>query len=651
MDIRILDSWLRDYLTTSGKPEEIAKYLSLCGPSVERLEKLGSDYVYDIEITTNRIDEVGVYGIAREASAILPRFGIKAKLKPINISSKEFNFVSKVDYLNVNVDSKLCPRFTAVLIKNVTIKDSPKLIKDRLESAGIRAINNVIDISNYIMLDLGQSVHTFDYDKIAGAKMILRESRKGEEIETLDSNKFTLQGHDIVIEDGEGNLIDLCGIMGGEASAIDNDTKNVLLFVQTYEPAKIRKTSMYLAQRTMAATIFEKGTDAELVTPAIISAIDLFKKYTGGVVNKNILNIYPYPYKIKTISTDLKFINQRLGIEIPKKDINDYLKYLGFDYKWNSNSLSIGIPSFRANDVDNAEGILEEIARIYGYHNLPSVIMNGEIPTRLADSKFAFEMKVKNILSGFGGTEVYTLSLVAKENVSGNALKLKNPLGMETEYLRTSLMPSLISAASSNLGTTDNFHLFEMANVYLPKTNDLPNEKLMLGGIFSGYQYREAKGIVEALMKKLDIKISFESVDSKGFEASKCATIFSGKESIGKIGIAEIHNFIYYEFDLENIYKLSPNVAVFKEIPKYPSQVEDITFDLPERTKVGDIIQLISQNKVVSNIELTVIYNNSYTFRIWYQSPNKTLTDLEVEKIRHEIISLVKSKFGASVRD
>jgi phenylalanyl-tRNA synthetase beta chain len=651
MDIRILDSWLRDFLITKAAPSEIAKYLSACGPSVERIEKIENDYIYDIEITTNRIDTVGVYGIAREASAILPRFGIKSNLKPAKHSSKDYLFSKDVSYLDVNVDPKLCSRFTAVLIKNVKITDSPKFIKERLESSGIRAINNVIDISNYVMLELGQPVHTFDYDKIAGAKMTLRESRKGEVIETLDGKKFTLPGGDIVIEDGEGNLIDLCGVMGGEASAIDKDTENVLLFVQTYSANRIRKTSMALAQRTMAATIFEKGTDPELVEPAMLSAIDLFNKHTKGITEKNILNICPLPYKVAKISLDFEFIKDRLGVEISKNEITSYLRSLEFGTTWKKDILTVEVPSFRSSDVTIAEDVLEEIARIYGYHNLPSTIMEGQIPVRPIDSKFDFEMEIKNVLAGFGGVEAYTLSLVSKKEVDEKALQLANPLGSETEYLRTSLMSSLLTAAKTNLGTSDNFHIFEMANIYLHQANDLPNEKLMLSGISANYTYRQAKGIVEGLLGRLHINTAFESSDSKGFEASKCASISCQKVDLGKIGVLENSDFIYYELDVAKLEELSKITVGYREIPKYPAQVEDLTFDLPEKTRVGDILHSIQNTKYVSNIELTDIFNNSYTFRVWYQSEDKTLENDEVEKIRKGIISEVKVKFGAAVRD
>jgi phenylalanyl-tRNA synthetase beta chain len=481
--------------------------------------------------------------------------------------------------------------------------------------------------------------------------MVLRESKKGEIVKTLDGKQFSLPGGDIVIEDGAGRLIDLAGIMGGDLSAFDENTKNVLLFVQTYNPVAIRKTSMALAQRTIAATIFEKGTDTELVEPAILEAIKLFKDLTGGIPEKNIIDIYPNPYKTKIVKISLAFVEERLGVTIPKKDITNYLKALEFECVWSGNELTVNVPSFRAKDIETSEDILEEIARIYGYHNLPSKIMEGEIPTRPANPEFNFEFQLKQMLAGWGGTEVYTLSLVPKEYAGEKSLKLKNPLGTESEYLRTSLMPSLILAAIQNAGISEKFHLFEMANVYIPRPNDLPEERLTLSEIFSGYSYREAKGIIEALTEKLGIETSFESVEAKGFAASKCAFIKCKNEEIGKIGVAENSDFIYYEFDVAKLAKLSPKVVGFKEISKYPAQIEDITFDLPEKTRVGEVIKTINNLQLtISKVELTDVYNNSYTFRIWYHNPNKTLTNEEVEGIRKEILSSVKNKFGGTVK-
>lgn len=650
MDIKILDSWLRDYLDTPAKPEKIAECLSLCGPSIERIEKFESEFVYDIEVTTNRVDSASVYGIAREASAILPRFGVKAKLKTIEVD-KTYKFAGSVSYLKAQVDKNLCPRFTAVLIRNVKIGDSPEWMVKKLESAEVRSINNVVDISNYIMLALGQPVHTFDYDKIKGSKMILRESKKGEKIKTLDSKEFTLMGGDIVIEDGAARLIDLAGIMGGNLSAVDANTKNVLLFVQTYNPIAIRKTSMALAQRTMAATIFEKGTDPELVAPAITTAINLFQKLTGGVPEKQILDIYKESYKEKSLTTDLQFIVKILGQDISKKDVDLYLTSLGFKTSWSGKKISVKIPSYRAQDIKNQEDIVEEVARIFGYHNLPSQIMTGEIPGRAANPTFEFESQIKKTLMGWGGTEVYTLSLVQKSWTNDRALKLKNPLGTDSEYLRTSLMPSILYAANENIGTFDKFHIFEMANVYLPRVRDLPDEKLTLAGIFSGYEYRGAKGIVEGLMRALNISAVFETEEYPGFAAGKSASIKVKGSELGKIGYVENSSLIYYEFDIATLMQKAGGVSKYQKIPKYPAQIEDLTFIFPEKTKLGEVLHTIKQNAKVSGAELTSVYQGAITLRIWFQDEEKTMTNEDVQKVRAEILSLVRSKFGGNLKD
>lgn len=651
MDIKISDNWLRDFLETPARPDDIARDLSLCGPSVERIEKIGKDSVYDIEVTTNRVDEVGIYGIAREAAAILPRFGIKAKLKTIVGESKKFTFVKSVPYLDAKVDETLCPRFTAVLIKNVKIGKSSENVVKRLEASGVRAINNIVDISNYIMLELGQPVHTFDYDKIKGSKMIVRESEKGESIQTLDGREFNLPGGDIVIEDGEGKLIDLAGIMGGALSMVDENTKNVLLFVQTYNPAKIRKTSMALAHRTMASSIFEKGTDTELVGASILRAIDLFESLTGGVPSKDILNIYPHPYKVSSVNIDLAFITKSLGVNISKKEITDYLSSLDFECSWSGDKLTAKVPSFRAKDVKGPEDLLEEIARIYGYHNLPSVIMAGEIPVRSEDPKFNFEKNLKNIVTGFGGTEVYTLSLVPRIYTAEKHIKLRNPLGPETECLRTSLMPSIVETAKNNLGISEKFHLYEISNIYLPKVGDLPEERQTLAGIFYGYEFRSAKGVVEATLKRLNINASFKAEEDKGFDANKCAFIYHKNKLLGKVGVVENSDMVYYEFDVVSLFE-NISTPSFKPIPKYPAQIEDITLNLPEKTRVGEIVSHISQaSSKVKSVVLRDVYENSYTFRIFYQDSTRTLTNEDVEKIRKEIITSLKSKFGASIKE
>lgn len=644
MDIKVPDIWLRDYLKTKATVKDVAKYLSLCGPSVEKVEE---GNVYSIEVTTNRVDIASVYGMAREAAAILPQFGIKARLQQVKLPT--LKFADKVKYLEATVDPSLCPRFTAVLIRNVSLKTSPNWMKERLGAAGVRPINNVVDISNYIMCELGQPVHTFDYDKIGGAKMVLRESKKGEKLTTLDGKTHTLPGGDTVIEDGGGRLIDLAGIMGGQNSAVDANTKNVLLFVQTYNPVRIRTTSMSLAERTEAAVLFEKELDPELVTLGIGRGIELLTRLTNGKPAKEILDIYPNPYKAKKVEINTDFITARLGVDLPKNKITQILRSLGFETYWKGKTLEVLVPSYRAGDISIPEDIIEEVARLYGYHNLPSILMEGALPEPLADTPFAFEEKIKNILKGFGGIEVYAFSLVAKEEAP-TGLKLKNPLGKESEYLRTSLMPSLITAARQNAGNKEPFHLFEMANVYLAQKGDLPNEKMMLAGIFANASYREAKGVVEGLLSELNVKGEMFSEDAAHYLPNRHIYIKAKGRILGEFGeLSQGH--LYYQFDVEALRQAHREIGSFKPIPKYPAQIEDITISFPERTKIGEVTDFVlSKEKLVSQMELSDIYKDSYTFRLWYQHPAKTLTDKEVEAARNKLLEGIKKKFGAIIK-
>lgn len=657
MDILISDKWLRTLLKTKATPKQLEKYLSLCGPSVEKVEKIENDFVYHIEVTTNRVDTASVYGIAREAAAILPRFKIPAKLKTLNEKPKQ-KLVSKVSYINATVDSKLCPRFTAVLIKDVKISKSPEWLQKNLIAVGERPINNIVDISNFVMHELGQPVHTFDYDKIKGAKMVLRESKKNEKITTLDGKEHKLPGGDIVIEDGSKKLIDLCGIMGGELSAVDDNTKNVLLFVQTYNPTKIRTTSMALAQRTGAAVLFEKYLDTELVSIGMNLAIELFEKITQGKTEKQILDIYPNPKKIKNINLSLEFIENLLGIKIKKTDIDKYLNSLGIKTSWKNNNLKTTIPSYRSEDMSIAEDVVEEIARIYGYHNLPSELMPGILPEKNPNNSFVFERSVKGILKELYATETYTLSLVPKSFVDTNkALRLKNPLGKDGEFLRTSLMPSLIAAAKTNSGQSDSFHIFEMANVYLPaqtgnpRKNKLPEEKLILAGIFGKTEFRTAKGVVEKLLNSLNISYTNHVEDLKNFQPSQRLVFKNDKRIIGEFGNLE-NGYTYYEFDMEKLFKFSNPIKKFITPPIHPPQIEDITLILPGKTKVGELLKTMRfSDKLISKVELKDIYKDSYTFNVWYQHKDKNLKDSEVKIIREKLLKLVKSKYGATQKD
>jgi phenylalanyl-tRNA synthetase beta chain len=635
MHILIPDSWLREFLDTKATPKDVASYLSLCGPTVDRLHKSGKDFVYEIEVTTNRVDAMSVHGIAREAAAILPRFGYNAKLKKLN--TKNIKHKENLDIKVVN-KQKLSKRILAIKLENVKLGPSPKWLQERLIKVGQRPLINAIDITNYVMWEIGHPIHAFDYDKITTKKIVVREAKRGERLTTLDNKVHTLGGKEVVFDNGEGVIIDLPGIMGTANTVVTKNTKNILLWIEDIDATKIRLASMRLAIRSQAAVLNEKHVDSNLGLPTILKGVELFTKYTGAKIGSKLLDIYPNPQKTKSIKTNLDFINTRLGINLTKNEIASILHTLEFETKWKGPTLYATIPTFRTHDMNIKEDIVEEVARIYGYNNLPGKIMDGSIPEKPTNTPFVFENHLKKAISSLGGYEAYTLSLVPKDQVSKNALVLKNPLGPDTKYLRTSLKPSLIEAAKTNSYTKNEFHIFEVSNTYHTKTNNLPEERMTLAGILTNTTYRKAKGVVETLLKKLNVTCQLFNKDSQGFLPSQRLEFVMNKKLIGEFGVLEEDNLLYYEFDVATLYKAYNPITTFKKLPKYPPQIEDITLVLPERTKVGNVIQSIkSSSKLISYVELTDIFKDSFTFRIHYQHPKKTLNDKEVESVRSSI--------------
>lgn len=676
MNVCLPHSWLLDFLETRAKPEKIAAALSLSSASVEKIEKVRDDYLYHLEVTTNRVDMASVLGIAREAAAALPRFGISAKLKwpPPKKPPHELVGGTGRPPTTVKITKPfLCPRFTAVLLEEVKIKPSPLWLRERLEKGGTRALNNVIDISNYLMLELGQPAHTFDYDKILGGTMILRESERGEEIITLDGITRRLPQGAIVIEDGKGRLIDLCGIMGGENSAIEAKTKRVLLFIQTYDPLRIRRTCQTLSFRTPAATLFEKSLDPENVWPAIVRGIELLEKIAGAKAVPKILDIYPHPYQPKTLKLDLILVEKILGVKIPPEKIQQILESLGFHSQFAipNSQFTITIPSWRANDIQIPQDLIEEISRIWGYHHLPSALPTGAIPQVAQDPTFFWEEKVKMTLKNWGFTELYTYSLVSQKILKSGgfnplkALRVTNPLTEEWEYLRPSLIPAILKVVAENQANFEKMKLFELSHVYLPKRSGLPEEKLRLTGLIIGEAFYEAKGIVESLLGDLGIKDSqflpLSHKQSQSFwlwHPTRSAMIKNKKwgvmgeihpEILKKFGIK--NRLVVFDLDFGQILKLATTQKTYTPLPKYPPLIEDLAFLAPPQVLTTDLQKAIkASSHLIWEVFLFDQFRNTRTFRIIYQDPRRNLSAKEATKIRRKIIKILEEKFHAKLK-
>jgi phenylalanyl-tRNA synthetase beta chain len=661
MNIKITYNFLLDYLETDATAYDLQKYLSLCGPSVETVEPiydaLGNieDYVLDIEITSNRVDMASVFGVARESVAILPQFGKKAKLK-LN-PQQEFIFENlnaepiPLHKINVKIqDPTLCPRFAALGFSIEGVSQAPDFIKKRLELCDIRSINVIVDISNYIMLALGQPTHMFDLDKIAKKTLILRRSKTGENITTLDSRNITLPGDDIVIEDGEGRLIDLCGIMGGQNSEISNDTTKVLFFVQTYHKKHIRQTSMKTGQRSMAATYFEKGLDPNNVETALVYGTHLLNKFAKATCCTDIIDMYKHKVSPSEISLSISEINKVMGIELEELKIKSILEALGFEVKNNSdkNLLHIKIPTSRVQDVSIKEDIIEEVARIYGYHNLPNNIpplVYVKQPKEL-EMLFKISDKIKKYLKHLGLNEFLQYSMVSEDLLADleldpkKHLKIANTISKEIEYMRSSLLPSMIQAVENNEGKRENLKFFEIAKVYLPQEKNLPKEESKLA-IVSNESFFDTKGIVEGILTELAItNVEFISCSKNSLMIeNEQAEIFCDTKSVGFIGRLKtkfknargIKKDIHLaELDLETLAQKAGTVMPFAPVPSFAVIKRDLTLKLGKKTYAEFEQKARSISTLLYKIELIDIYNESITLRLYFTSQSKNITEEDV---------------------
>lgn len=638
MNIKILDSWLREHLKTNATPSQIKEALSLTSASVERLEKVGSDFLYDIEVTTNRPDLMSVLGIAKEAQASLTQFGKTAKFNPPVFKKIEHGSGEKISIKN---NPRLVNRVCAVVL-SVKVKNSPQLIKERLETSGIRSLNNLIDVTNYVMREVGHPVHVFDFDRIPAKTIVIREASLGEKIKTLDGKEYKLPGGDIIADDGEGKIIDLLGIMGLENSVVSENTKRILLFIDSNDPNRIRKTSMSLGIRTEAAVLNEKGVDPEKAYEALLRGIELYEQIADGKVLSPIYDIYPNKVQPKKIKATQQKISKIIGVQITETEIKNILEKLDFGIQSQNSIMMVTVPTSRVNDIEIEEDIIEEVARIYGYHKLPSILPKQEsVKSSKYDNQFFWEEKAKEALKYWGFTETYTYAMVSKElfeEDTKNAVTIQNPLNSDLLYMRRTIVPSLLQVLRENKEKED-LKLFEIANVYLKK-NDLPREALTLAGVVKkpDESFFEVKGIIEQLFKDLGVNPTFKKSQKVGVGAS----VYANKEYVGEIEVLD-NNLIDFEINFEKLIQYASSKKTYKPIAKYPPVIEDLALIVPGNIETSEIVHNIQeQSPLIVEVSLLDQFSNSRTFHIVYQDPSKNLTTKEVSEIRERIINSLR---------
>lgn len=665
MNILIPDSWLREYLKTDAKPADIQRCMSLCGPSIERTATIGNDIIYDIEVTTNRVDSYSVYGIAREAAAILPEFGFRATLTPLDTKFPKAKTLPKLD-IRITDPDKLCRRILAIKISNVTLAPSPKWMRERLEKVGQRPLNNIIDITNYVMWETGLTSHAFDYDRLTKKSILVRKANKGERLLTLDFKRHTLRGGELVFDDGTGIIIDLPSIMGTSNSVITNSTKNVLLLVESADPEIIRYGSMGLGIRTQAATINEKGPDVEGAYTSITRVAKLATEITGGKPGSTLFDLYPNKQKPARVSVSHEKLSSYLGTAIEPKRVISILSNLGFTASKKDNMYHVTPPSWRMTDCQIPEDVIEEVARVYGYHNISARLPEGEPPIVLPNPTLMWEEELKIRLRDWGFTELVTYSMLSEEQMNAwsfdksKAYKISNPLSSEWVYLRPKLWPGILAALKQNANAASDLRLFELGMVYEYQEAGLPKERPALAVVLTGHKFTEAKGLAESIFELVGIPfpVGKEQKHLTLHSWNDQVRLLLGdygsvsevnREFLSTLGITTPVTFL--SLYLDTIIEHAHPEKIYTPVPLHPPIIEDLSFIVPEKFAIGPLIAALKTvHPLVSNVELLDVHENSRTLHITYQDPKKNLAGEEVAPIRSKLIDAATKKFGISLK-
>jgi phenylalanyl-tRNA synthetase beta chain len=646
MNILIPHKWLLEHLDTDVTPKELQKTVSLSGPSIERIYDREGDSIYDIEVTTNRVDNMSIRGIAREAAVILNQSGHKAQLKDLNSTEIKINTDETLPLPKIVNDPKVSKRISCVILKDVKRTPTPKWMADRLIQTEMNVHDSVIDITNYITHELGHPCHAFDYDKVmsTGGEIIVTEAKKGETFSTLDSNEFTTLGGEVVFKNGNGEIIDLPSIKGTANTSIDENTKNVLLLLESIIAPKVRFASMSHAIRTTAAQLMEKNVDPNLIPLTLKYGVKLYTDLCKAKVASEVYDDFPGKVNLKPVSLSLSKIENYLGLSLENKTIEKILQDLGCEVTIENEKITVQPPTFRP-DLTISADIIEEIARIYGYHNLPSVLMDSAIPLEKPKAiNFAVENKIKRFMSAIGWQEIYSYSMVSEEIAlkSGSELddhlKLQNPLTDDRVYLRRSLIPSLIEVIKMN-PLEKELSVFEIANVYHPsKDKKLPKEQLHLT-LVSNNAYRQVRGGFEAMLKQLFIK---------DVEITKSGEVIINKQLVGQV--TQIDNLVAIDLEFKKLLAHVKTHPAYQAIPKTSFISEDLTFQINNEVSIGKVISLIQeQSPLIILVKLKDQYQSNYTFSLEYHDPTKNLSGADVEPIRKEISQKVSEKFSAKL--
>jgi phenylalanyl-tRNA synthetase beta chain len=676
--MKVTYNWLKDFVDIGISPKALAEKLTMAGLEVVSLEERSGDAVFEIEITSNRPDWLGVIGIAREVAAITGKKLKKLPVKKMRAASGGYGqFVIKIE------DKKDCPLYTAKIITGVKVGPSPDWLRNRLELIGCRSINNIVDVTNYVLFTYGQPLHAFDLDKLKGSAITVRRAKPAEKIVTIDGAQRILDPDILVIADAEGPVA-VAGVMGSKNTEVCPTTRNILLEAASFDPAMVRKGRSRLGIQSDSSYRFERGVNIEGIDRVSGNACELIITLAGGkyAMAKDLGIARP---KSKNVILDISSVKKTLGVNIPVSRIKAILEGLGFRVKTKAKDhLAIAIPAHR-NDVNSGVDLIEEIARIYGYENIPPDLPMVK-PQVIAQRDWDLVSSVKNILTGLGLNEVMTYSLMDKGLLRDfrvydgiEAVEVANPLSTEQEILRPGLIPGLAVCVAHNLNQKQEYiNIFEIAKTFSQGKGCL-KEELNLGVALCGTRslmlpqgltkdpacLLHLKGILEVLFGRLGVKdYSIKINDLSGI------TIIAGGQQIGAaagldkqvLGRLDIKNkeVFMLELSLDKLRAYLNPHKKFVHLPQYPGIGRDISFVLKENIPAGDVLEAIQQagEPLLKEAKVTDYYKGKQippgfrglTVSCSYGSEDRTLTEEEIKPLHSQVCKVLTDNFGAQFR-
>ena len=642
-------------------------------------EALGlEDKVVEFEITSNRPDCLSVIGLARESAVTFGKaLNIPTPKKPDPCKDGD-----KIEnYLSVSIkNTDKCYRYSARVVKNVKIEPSPLWLRMKLRASGVRPINNIVDITNYVMLEFGQPMHAFDYKCLDGSEINVRDAADGEKFISLDSISHTLDSSMLVIAD-HNKAVALAGVMGGENSEITDSTATVVFESATFHPGNVRVSAKKLGMRTESSARFEKGLDSENTMPALDRACELVELLGAGEIVDGTIDVYPVKKEKVQLPLDADVINRFLGVDLTQEYMADVMKKLEFEVS--DDLKTITVPSFR-DDVRCMNDVAEEVLRIYGYDEIQSTMSASATPTLGARTERQnFDNRIHDMLVGMGMNEIETFSFISpswydKIRLSADDKRRKcvvisNPLGEDTSVMRTTTLPSMLNvlAYNFNMKNTD-VKLFDISRVYIPTTaGELPNEpsRLTLGFIGKDGFYK-MKGYIEAILNIAGTaEATFKSCTTEPtFHPGRCAEVYVGDKKIALFGeahpeVAETYGIaggVYLaEIETDTLYDCRRAEITYTQIPKHPAVERDFSFVCDEDVEAASISTVIkSASKMVANVELFDIYRGpqigenkkSMSYAVMLRAADRTLTDVEADEAVRAILSALETKLGIKLR-